>query len=387
MRAIALALVPILLLAAPVLAEPDPPRAELVILPATFTGFGMSPDGSAVLGTDAGVGGSALWRNGRVVALERNPELRLFAVAAEASMRARVVSEAGFTPGANIWRNGRRIQLATDGEARGISANGRVVVGFVEDPVYWRVAMRWIDGVADPIRGPIGFQALWAHAVSGDGSVILGAGTFSGGSVTRFLWRDGDVIEVRGLPNPTESFLDWKFSGISSLELSSDGSTAANADVVGDARCESSCGIVVEAWRWRDGSTEGLGVARSGDQHSVPYGISANGEVIAGSSWGPTSGETAFLWDRAHGMRVLADLLETLGADLQGFVLEAALGMSDDGRRIMGPAHPAGRPSADYTWLAILPPACADRIDNDGDGRVDGEDAGCRGRRDRREER
>jgi hypothetical protein len=166
------------------------------------------------------------------------------------------------------------------------------------------------------------------------------------------------------------------------MQLSSDGTTAAHVDYVGDVRCQSDCGIQVETWRWRDDRFEGLGVARPGDWYSNPYGISANGEVIAGSSSGPTTGETAYLWDRAHGMRVLADLLEALGADLRGFALEAVWGMSDDGRRLMGPAAHPGAPGADFTWLAILPPACADRVDNDGDGRVDHEDAGCAGRGD-----
>jgi probable HAF family extracellular repeat protein len=386
LRATALALVT-LLLSFEVAADPPLARAELIILPDSFTGFGISPDGSAVLGHDADVSGGALWRDGRILALERDPERRLFAFAAASSHRAGVVSEVGFVRGANVWRRQRRIALATDGEARGVSANGRVVVGFVDDPVYGKVGMRWIDEVAHPIPGPVGFEPLWAHAVSADGSAIFGAATFASGPVTRFLWREGDVIGIAGLPYATGSFTQLSPHGITSMRVSGDGTTVAHVDVVGDSRCQSGCGVVYEAWRWRDGGIEGLGVARPGDSGSQPRGISANGQVIAGSSWGPADGETAFLWDRAHGMRVLAELLESLGADLRGFELEAVWGMSDDGRRLMGPAHPADRPNADFTWLAILPPACADRVDNDGDGRVDHEDAGCRSRRDGREDR
>lgn len=383
MRTTALALVPLLALSLAAAAEAPLPRAELVILPPGFTGFGISPDGSAVLGADADVGGAAAWRDGRVVALDRDPDPTLLpAIAAASSRRARVASDLGFY-GASIWDDGRRIRLATDGEARGVSANGRVVVGFVEDPIYWRVAMRWIDGVAEPIRGPIGFQADWADGVSADGSVILGAGSFSGRPITPFLWRDDRVTELPGLPYRTESAVHPR--GISHLKLSSDGTTAANADIVGDLACQSGCALVVEAWRWKDGRTEGLG-ARPGDRASLPFGISGNGEVIVGTVSGPENGRTAFVWDRAHGMRMLAELLDDLGADLQGFVIDEAWGMSDDGRRIMGPAHPAERPHASYFFLATLPPACADRIDNDGDGRVDGEDADCQGPEDPRED-
>ena len=150
---------------------------------------------------------------------------------------------------------------------------------------------------------------------------------------------------------------------------------------MGDFACQKSCGTLVEAWRWWDGEVEGLGVARQGDRTSIPYGISANGHVIVGSS-----GSGAFLWDRAHGMRDLEPLLVALGAELQGFELRGAWGVSDDGRGIMGPVRDLSTPNADdYTYLAILPPACADRIDNDGDDRVDSSDRGCRSRMDARE--
>jgi hypothetical protein len=43
----------------------------------------------------------------------------------------------------------------------------------------------------------------------------------------------------------------------------------------------------------------------------------------------------AFVWDQLHGMRTLADVLEGLGVSLNGWKLEEATGVSEDGLTIV----------------------------------------------------
>jgi hypothetical protein len=141
-----------------------------------------------------------------------------------------------------------------------------------------------------------------------------------------------------------------------------------------------------EAWRWRRGEVESLGWLRADDRLAIPQGITDTGDVIVGfTSDGGRSSDRAFVWDRAHGMRSLADLLVSLGADLHGYDIHSVQGISDDGRRIVASLRDPADAGAVRSGLAILPPACADRIDNDGDGRVDLRDGDCQQPRDPQE--
>jgi hypothetical protein len=71
--------------------------------------------------------------------------------------------------------------------------------------------------------------------------------------------------------------------------------------------------------------------------------------------WGYTaSGQEAFLWDSANGMRELDQVLTTLGLgpQLAGWDLYAATGISADGKVIVGWGT---NPSGVEAWIAIIP--------------------------------
>ena len=62
----------------------------------------------------------------------------------------------------------------------------------------------------------------------------------------------------------------------------------------------------------------------------------------------------AFIWDEAHGIRRLQDVLvNNLGLDLSGLTLRAASGISDDGLTIVGWGEPTS--GGTEAWIARLP--------------------------------
>jgi probable HAF family extracellular repeat protein len=119
--------------------------------------------------------------------------------------------------------------------------------------------------------------------------------------------------------------------------VSADGSV-----IVGHSSSANSGGTLVEAFRWTaGGGMVGLGDLPGGVFNSVANDVSADGCVIVGSSRidsVPTP-HGAFVWDPVHGMRSLRDVLVNeygMGAQLQGWDLNFATGISADGRTICG---------------------------------------------------
>ena len=65
--------------------------------------------------------------------------------------------------------------------------------------------------------------------------------------------------------------------------------------------------------------------------------------------------QQAFIWDEAHGMRNLREVLvEVYGLDLDGWGTLRAEAISADGNAIVGFGE--GPPGSGQAWLAILPP-------------------------------
>ena len=120
----------------------------------------------------------------------------------------------------------------------------------------------------------------------------------------------------------------------------------------------------------------GLGDLPGGAFSSLVFSCTADGSIAVGTGT-TASGDTAFIWDAANGMRRLQDVLVTdYGLDLSGWTLTSAFGVSDDGFVIAGNGiNPSGDPEG---YVAILTFDCSDGIDNDGDGLTDfPSDPGC----------
>jgi len=82
--------------------------------------------------------------------------------------------------------------------------------------------------------------------------------------------------------------------------------------------------------------------------------VSGDGSIIVGTSASAIGDHEAFIWDEAHGMRNLRELLvNDYGLDLAGWILRAATGISDDGTVIVGWGRaPTGNQTG---WVAYIP--------------------------------
>ena len=104
-------------------------------------------------------------------------------------------------------------------------------------------------------------------------------------------------------------------------------------------------------WTQEDGMV-GLGDLPGGAFSSHANGVSANGSTVVGISSSDSVRE-AFIWDSTNGMRSLKEvLINEYGLDLTGWTLNAAYGVSGNGKRIVGVGkNPDGY---DEAWIADI---------------------------------
>jgi len=290
------------------------------------------------------------------------------------------------------WSGGAFAPLAM-GSAEGASSDGSVVVGAVRDDTNRSHAFRWTPGdgvvqlslpfqstaasiasdvsadggVAVGTTGPEFFPSsggmTWtqtvptgvgcnsavfvaANAVSADGSVIGGscAGDVLPSQAVRWTLQNGAYapLELGELPGGF-------FGNSKAFGVSADGSTIVGQD-------DSASGLEAFVWTLPTGML-GIGDLAGGGFESSAADASADGSIVVGT--GTTdAGSEAFVWDANAGMRSLQGVLEANGLDLAGWRLEAATGVSDDGRRFVGwGLNPNG---VEQAWLAEVPePATA----------------------------
>lgn len=308
---------------------------------------GVSEDGAVVVGYGHDGGGNEhafRWtKDGGMVTLGRG-----WARAASADGSV-VVGDGTFGPAiaeAFRWTSGGGMVGLGDlpepdfwSEANAVSADGSVVVG-VGNKTFggYSDAFRWTSGGGMVRLGdlPGGDSASYAEDVSADGSVVVGS-VFSANGREAVRWTSGGIVGLGDLPG-----------GIFSSQataVSSDGSV-----VVGWSR--SAAGA--QAFRWTsDGGMIGLGDLPGGASTSIAADVSADGSVVVGYS-SSVSGTEAFIWDTGHGMRSLRDVLVAeIGMNLTGWTLREALGISADGRTIVGKGISA---RAEEGWIAYLGP-------------------------------
>lgn len=235
--------------------------------------------------------------------------------------------------------------------ANDLSANGGVIVGeFQPAQNQLNVAYHWSGGIFTVIEDPNLDDGTNASAVSADGYVVAGAAQILDfpNPVVReaFVWTAaGGITRIGFLPGAT--------NGSSASGISADGNA-----VVGTS--ESSNGDN-EAFRWTEaGGMVGLGDLPGGDFASFASDTTANGSIVVGRSdvlGGQFSSSfDPFMWDEAHGMRNLVNVLINdygLGSALIGWDLIEAIAISDDGRVIIGNGiNPDGNFEA---WIARIP--------------------------------
>ena len=285
-----------------------------------------------------------------------------------------------------VWTEGAgMLPLATPAGqtmswANDVSADGNYVVGWAGSDfgsaVGWE-GVRW--GPAGSLdRITVVGAGVWAKGVSGDGSVVVG-----GSSDEAFRWTVAGGLEPLGT----------LFEHMTTSRSNADAVSADGLTVVGDSIGIEGIGSIRDVFRW----TEAGGMVGLGGAYSAT-GVSADGSVLAGTfdngqyfeayRWTLATGlvplgnyesdhhtraqgmsddgtrivgyvqsdsddsQRAMLWDAAHGIRIVQDVLEDRGADMTGWQLTQAWGVSPNGPTIVGRGYHNGQEEA---WVAVLP--------------------------------
>ncbi|TRT73676.1 MAG: PEP-CTERM sorting domain-containing protein [Microcystis sp. M_OC_Ca_00000000_S217Cul] len=264
--------------------------------------------------------------------------------------------------------------------ARGVSADGSVVVGF-SNGANGQEAFRWTQATGMVGLGDLsgGITRSSAFGVSADGSVVVGRG-FSSSGEEAFRWTQGTgmvglgdlsggitrsrafgvsadgsvVVGESNSANGGEAFRWTQGTGMVGLGYLSGGGAVSEAyGVSGDGSVvvgRSANANFVEAFRWTQGTgMVGLGDLSGGGFSSVPHGVSGDGSVIVGH------GDEAFIWNSSQGMQSLKQVLTNdYGLNLAGWTLISAQAISADGLTVVGTGtNPSGN---DEAWIARLNP-------------------------------
>jgi probable HAF family extracellular repeat protein len=213
--------------------------------------------------------------------------------------------------------------------ATGVSADGSVVAGGADSATGFQ-GFRWTQ--ADGMTG-IG-NSYGASAISADGSVIVGSKVTAAGTEA-FRWTQGSGPVGLGFLSPHVFECCTSYANA----VSADGSVVVGSGINDDG---------VEAFRW----TAATGMVGIGAEDALS--VSGDGSIIVGDVLG--GDYRADIWDAARGWRDLRSVLVNdygLGNSLTGWVLTKAVGISADGKTIIGTGYdPNG---SDAAWVAHVP--------------------------------
>ncbi len=178
-------------------------------------------------------------------------------------------------------------------EARGVSADGSVVVGFGRSASGVE-AFRWsLGGSMTPLGElPGGLFGSRASGVSGDGTVVVGSSDVEDYRYAGF-YRVGSSGPLVAMPD-----LNAVHAQSIAAAASFDGSV-----IVGQAG--SADGTL--AFRWVAGVMTGLGNIAEDRTTSCAYGVTPDGDVVVGFGYS-NLGKEAFRWTETSGMVGLGDL-------------------------------------------------------------------------------
>jgi len=262
------------------------------------------------------------------------------------------------------WTAAGGMQDLGPGIASGISADGSAVAGFSGDSFF-----RWTSAGRTTVPGS---PANWAR-ISGDGSTIVGgagarwnivtgASIIPGALATNDVNFDGSVVVGSvGVPGGVQPSRWTQETGIVPLGNIGGGInngtatvvTADGATIFGAA--EGPDGYDAVQWTQSAGLIA-LGV--SGPLFSrlpFPRDATPDGAIIVGDLFG-----SGFVWRLGAGPRLISDvLIHDYGIDLHGFHIGAALGLSANGRVVVGvgytPANVASGWRVDLPWSIPAP--------------------------------
>lgn len=223
-------------------------------------------------------------------------------------------------------------------EAYSASTNGSTIVGYGVTTAgvgeIGQRAVRWLAAGSPTALNNLDYS--YASAVSGDGLTIVGTQN-TGGGTQAFRWTLASGMVGLG------SSAGGVLSSYSAYAISADGSVIVGQGFHSAATSES------EAFSWTQATgLVGLGDLAGGTFYSYAWDTSGDGSIIVGAGRS-ASGDEAFIWDAAHGMRNLRDVLVSdYGVtDLTGWTLTSARAISADGQTIVGDGiNPSGQTEA-----------------------------------------
>lgn len=316
--------------------------------------FGVSPDGSVVVGqSNSGKGMEAfVWTPSEgMVGLGDFDEKKVFSLATAISANGTVVGRGRLAnhPQAFRWTQEKGISdlggteaSPVSTEALGISANGRVIVGnILGENTNDKQAFLWTEQSGFKELGdlPGGEKVSFAYAIASDDQVVVGRSKSANG-IEAFYWTEKKGMVALG-DLPGGEFFS------TALGVSSDGNV-----VVGFGTTRTGA----QAFRW----TQQTGMVWLGEVPGVKAGSAAfdaskDGSIIVGTITYGEAGDEAFIWDSKSGFQHLESVLKNkygLKQELQGWTLEQALSMSEDGSTIVGfGVNPEGKREG---WIARI---------------------------------
>ncbi len=350
--------------------RPNPPAfTNLGVLPGGFgsVGYALSADGLVVTGSSTSTAGERAFR---------------------------------WTAGGGMVSLGVLTNYAASSLGQAVNSDGSVVAGLSSANDFSSRAFRWTAATGMVALGDANSPPSQSHALSADGSVVVGESHFAGlNEVRAFRWtsagmqnlgllpgvdpntsfstawgESGDGAVIAGSTTPINVQLDRAFrwtaaSGMQDLGVLP-GANASNAFAVsadGLAIAGTSGYVLnngtgaysyVHATRWTAAAgiqdLGALGINASNPGFAQAWAISGDGASVVGSS---TVGglDHAFLWTPSRGMVDLNTYLPTLGINLTGWTLSVAKGISANGAAIAGYGTFNGVPRA---WLVSGLPRC-----------------------------
>jgi len=222
------------------------------------------------------------------------------------------------------WTQGSGMQdLGTFGGccgwATGVSADGRVVVGWAYNASGNFRAFRWENNQMRDL-GTLGGDWSVALGVSADGGVVVGWAENARGNLRAYRWENNQMRDLGTLGG---------------AESRARGVSADGGVVVGWA--ENASGQW-RAFRWENNQMRDLGTL--GGDWSVARGVSADGRVVVGWAYNASGQWRAFRWTE-NGIEDLSQTYANLLSGGSYFI--AALEVSEDGRYIVGYGYNAAR--------------------------------------------
>ncbi len=303
--------------------------------------FGMSADGSVIVGFSYYIAPGGLLASHAVVWTQATGMQAVFDGGLDYTSAAFAVSADGLFIGgwhaltiteekAFIWSAaGGEMQLATRSGVMALSGDGTIGAGYVvhgrgEPPR----ASIWVDGNQTFIDSPNVIQpGSEARGISADGTVVVGVAMFSPTTASRgFRWSEATGMQNLGGPNFTDPTNDaYAATPDGSVIVGWVGPAPGGTDPTQPARWTQATG-----WQL-------LGNLPGGSGGGIAYAVSSDGNTVVGTSNGK-----AFIWRQDRGLEDLATVAGAPGWTFSGASAISADGKTilvagSDGVGIAGP--------------------------------------------------